>query len=119
MPSLFLKKDIGLEHFNLDSVYVLKSITPRYKYEEGKKTDNIIGYMYDCVNTGTFDMLRIFVEDGKKPIITNDELLALQENGEHVFVEFENARIRPYYSTITKQIEDSIKADGVHIVKNT
>lgn len=117
MPSLLLKKEMGLEHFNLDNVSVLKSITPRYKYEDGKKTENILGYMYDCVNTGTFDMLRIFVES-KKPIISNDELMALQEEGEHTFVEFENARLRPYYSAISKQIEDSIKADAVHIVKN-
>ena len=96
----------------------MKGITPRFRYEDGKKTTEISGYVYDCVNTGTYDLVRICVEGGKKPIISNDELITNQENGEHVFVEFENARLRPYYSSITKQIEDSIKADSVHIVKS-
>ncbi|MBE5943055.1 MAG: hypothetical protein E7264_11040 [Lachnospiraceae bacterium] len=113
-----LSKGVLLEIVQPDPLSILKGVSTRYKYEDGKKTEEITGYVYDCVNTGTYDFVRVLVEGGKKPIITNEELVELQENGEHVFVEFENARIRPYYSTITKQIEDSIKADGVHIVKN-
>ncbi len=118
MPSIFPKRDFPLEIIESESINILKSVTPKYKYEDGKRTDEVIGFTYESVNTLTYNYYKIFIEGGKKPIITNDELAALQENGEHVFVEFENARIRPYYSTITKQIEDSVKADKVTIVKN-
>lgn len=117
MSTLF-KKDLPLEVFESDPIYIVKGVAPKYIFVNGNRTDDIEGFIYDCVNTGTYDLVRIFVEGGKKPIVTNDELLAIQENGEHVFAEFENARIRPYFSTKTKQLEDSIKANSVRIVKN-
>ena len=118
MSSILIKRNPKVLDILPEEVYVLLAITPRNRYEDGKKTSEIAGYVYNCTNTGTFDNVHIFVEGQKQPLMTSDELLAIQETGKHVFVEFENARIRPYYSTITKQIEDSIKADAIHIVEN-
>ena len=118
MPSTLLRRAIPLSLIESEDIYILKSVTPKYKYEDGKKTDEVTGFSYEVVNTNTYNFYNIVIEGGKKPIITNDELVTLQENGEHVLVEFEYARIRPYYSTLTKQIEDSVKADKVTIVKN-
>lgn len=118
MSSLLTKKDIPLEIIQPDPIYIVKSITPRYRYEDGKRTSDIVGYLYDCVNTGTYDLARICIEGAKKPIISNEDLALSQESGNHLFVEFDNARLHPYYSTSSRQIEDSIKADNVHIVKD-
>ena len=43
----------------------------------------------------------------------------LQEAGERIFVEFENAVVKPYFNERTHSIEDSIKADAVTLVKNS
>ena len=56
--------------------------------------------------------------ENKTPRINPEKLVAMQNAGEKVFVEFENAVVRPYYSERSKSIEDSIKADGIHVVKN-
>ena len=116
--SLLIKRNPKLLDILPEAVYALLAITPRNRYEDGKKTSEIVGYVYDCVNTGTYDNVRVLVEGAKKPLITSEELLAIHEKGTHVFVEFDNARIRPYYNLNTKQVEDSIKAEGVHFVES-
>ena len=117
MSSLVVKRDFELEYFIPERIFALRSVTPRYKYEDNKKTDEITGYVYEGVNTSSFDTVKTLVEGGKKPVISNDELQNLREAGSNVYVEFKNARLRPYYSTVTNQIEDSIKADGVSLVE--
>ena len=42
--------------------------------------------------------------------------MELQQEGKKVFVEFDNAVVKPYYSERTKAIEDSIKADAIRRV---
>ena len=117
MASILTKRHPKTDDVFPETLFALLGITPRNKYEDGKKTQEILGYVYQSANTATFDIINVFVEGVKKPLMTNEELVAIQEAGNHVYVEFDNARIRPYYSNLTKQIEDSIKADGVHIVE--
>lgn len=117
MPSLVVKKDFALEYFMPEGIFALRTVTSRYKYEDNKKTDEITGYVYEGVNTSSYDTIKVLVEGGKKPVISNDELQNLREAGSNIYVEFKNARLRPYYSTVTNQIEDSIKADGVSLVE--
>ena len=58
-------------------------------------------------NTDAFEKIREYL-DQNKPLLTETE--ELQEAGERIFVEFENAIVKPYYSERTHSIEDSIKA---------
>lgn len=117
MSSIISNKTISLDSVVSEPVNILKNVNLRYKYEDGKKTDSVAGYVYEVVNSKTLDTFSVLVEGSKKPIVTNDEILAKNDEDEHIFVEFENARLKVYYSTSTKRIEDSIKADGVHIVE--
>lgn len=117
MSSILLNKNIYLESVVPEPVNILKSVNVRYQYENGKRTDTIAGHVYEVVNSKTLDTFNVLVEGSKKPIVTNDEIFAKNDEDMHIFVEFENARLRLYYSTVTNKIEDSIKADGVHIVE--
>lgn len=116
MSSLILKQAILLLSIIANPIYYLNAVTPRYTYKDGKRTEEIAGYVYTVTNTDTFDQINVSVEN-KPALITPDKLAELQNAGEKTFVEFENAMVRPYYSERTKAIEDSIKADSVHIVK--
>lgn len=112
MASLVVKALLALKDLIPDPVYFCNGCSPRYRYENGQKTDEIIGYVYTATNTETFQQIRVLVEQ-KKPLMAPEKLTELQESGEKVFIEFENATVKPYYSERTKSVEDSIKADSV------
>lgn len=116
MSSLILKQAILLLSIIAEPIYYLNAVTPRYAYKDGQRTEDIIGYMYTVTNIDSFDQINILVEN-KPAAISPEKLSELQNAGEKTFVEFENAIVKPYYAERTKSIEDSIKADGVHIVK--
>ena len=115
MPSLVLKMLIQLLSVIPYPKYYLNSVSVRFRYLNGQKTDQIAGYVYTVTNTETFDQIHVLVEQDK-PLITPETLAEFQQEGKKVFVEFDNAVIKPYYSERTKSIEDSIKADAVRRV---
>ena len=47
-----------------------------------------------------------------------DKLEELQKSGNQLFVEFENAVLKPYFNSKTNRIEDSIKAESIKRVQN-
>ena len=116
MASLFLKRWLLLNGIVAEPVYYCQGIRIIFRYENGAKTDEVQGYKYLVTNTGSFEQIEVFVP-GDKPLITPEQLSELQESGERVFVEFENAVVKPYYSERTHSIEDSIKADALHLVE--
>lgn len=116
MPSLFSKKRTKLNTVISDSEFYLNSVTRKNGYENDKPTNEIVGYTYTVTSISTFIQFNVLVEH-TTPVIEPKELEALQEAGEKVFVGFENATIKPYYSDRTKSLEDSIKADGIYIVE--
>ena len=115
MGSLFVKKPIDLSFLIPNPVFYLNSDSVRFRYVNGQKTDQIAGYVYTVTNTETFEQIHVLVEHDK-PLITPVTLLELQQEGKKVFVEFDNAIVKPYYSEHTKAIEDSIKADAIRRV---
>lgn len=117
MASKILKMIFHLDEIIVEPVYYLNQITVRMKYENGQRTDEVAGYVYLVTNTDTFDQISVFVEQSK-PLLEPEKLEALQNSGEKIFVEFQNAVLKPFYSTRTNSLEDSIKADNVTIVKN-
>lgn len=117
MASILMNKKIQLNSVVEESVNILKSVNVRYKYEDGKRTEKVLGYVYEVVNAKTLDTFSVLVEGEKKPIATNEDISNSNDVDKHIYVEFENAYLRPYFSTVTNKIEDSIKAAGISIVK--
>lgn len=116
MASLLVKRLFALKGLIAEPVYYCHGVRIIFRYENGTKTEEVQGYKYLVTNTDSFEQIEIFVP-GNKPLLTPEKLEELQEAGERIFVEFENAIVRPYYSERTHSIEDSIKADAVHLVE--
>lgn len=117
LRSLVFSKPLSLEVFEEEPVYYLNQVMPRFRYLDGKRTDECLGYVYTVTNTETYLQIQIFVEQAQ-PLITPEELEELHLEGKKIFVEFIDATVRPYYSERTKTIEDSIKARDVKQVVN-
>lgn len=83
---------------------------------DGKPTNEIAGIAYECVDTVDFKHFTIKIEGQKVPLMTNDELQKLRENGERVPVEFTNLTVMQYINRKKQSIEDSFKADDIHLV---
>ncbi len=116
MASLLVKRLFALKGLIAEPVYYCHGVRIIFRYENGTKTEEVQGHKYLVTNTNTFEQIEVFVA-GSTPLLTPERLEELQESGERVFVEFENAVVKPYYSERTHSIEDSIKADAVHLVE--
>lgn len=113
MASLLLRRVFTLSELTGEDSFPCLSVTPVFEYDEnGKRTDTIKGHAYIIGIAEFFQQCRVVVEGNKKPIFTNEQLQAERENGQ-VYVEFENAILKPYVNSMTKSLEDSIKADSV------
>lgn len=116
MASIIMGRIIALLAIMSEEVFALLNVNVRYMYDsENNRTNQISGYVYTVANTDTFERINVFVEQ-KKPLISNEELQKQRENGEKIFVEFDNAVIKPYFSTRTKTMEDSISAQAIQLV---
>lgn len=98
-------------------VMMLIGIRPVPIYKDGKRTDEIGAYMYECVDLFSFDRISIKVE-GSNPLIDPEELLERREAGEKIFVEVIGGTVTAYYSERLNSIEDSFKARELRIVTN-
>lgn len=116
MASLLVKRLFALKGLIAEPVYYCHGVRIIFRYENGTKTEEVQGHKYLVTNTDTFEQIEVFVA-GSTPLLTPERLEELQESGERVFLEFENAVVKPYYSERTHSIEDSIKADAVHLVE--
>lgn len=110
-----LLKSIPLSVVVSNNQFVLKSVAPRYHYEDGKRTDNVAGYTYRLVNTESFDTFTVSVPHSV-PVVTTEALQAANEAKQHILVELDGATVTPYYSERTHSVEDSIKAVGIRRV---
>lgn len=113
--SLLVGRRISGEKLFRDSDFVLKGIRPAYKYVDGTKTEEVVGYTYEIVETGNYDKFRVKVE-GTEPLLSQDELAQENMAGHAVMVEFDNLSIMPYINRERGAIYDSIRADAVRIV---
>ena len=87
----------------------------RHEYQDGEKTDKIAGIVYTVTGAKSYDQFDILVKE-TQPIITSEQLEELKEKDEKLLVTFDNAIVKPYYNERMKSIQDSIKADSIHIV---
>lgn len=117
--SKVLQTAFPLEAVEPEPVQILRDISPRFEYDnDGNRTKNVAGYVYDVVNTVSFNQYDILVEQ-TVPLMEPKELLNLREQGERILVTFQNARIRAYFSSRTNSYEDSVRADDVSLVEGS
>ncbi len=112
--TLIQNKAIPLECIFPKSRFFVVNISPVNEFDETtkKSTEKVIGYKYLVVETYQYTRFQIKVTQ-RTPLMTADELERRRDNGENVFVSFKNATVKPYYSSRTKQLEDSIAADEI------
>ncbi len=118
--TLLQNKAIPLESIFPKSRFFVVSINPVKDFDEETKkaTDKIIGYKYLVVETYQYTRFQIKVIQDK-PLMKADELERCMDRGENVFVVFKNATVKPYYSSRTKQLEDSIVADEIIVADDS
>lgn len=117
MATAVLNKIFELSLIHPDT-FILQRIAPRFEYDkENNPSDKQIGYTLTCIETCDFNKIRIKIPMIKSTI-TQDDLESLKSQNKRVFVKIINGKLKPYYSTVTKTIEDSIEADGFEIVES-
>ena len=118
MASLLKNKNIPLGLVLPEPVFLLLRIIPIEEFDEsGKKTGRIIGYAYDCVDTMNFDHFRIKIKGQAVPLMSNEDLQKLREQGQKITVEFTDPTVLMYWSDKTKTYEDSFSAKDVALVE--
>ena len=115
MPTIL--KEISLDMVLFNAQFALTGVTPRYKYADEKRTDELEGYVYKVTDLTSLKAISVFVPH-TKPIISSDEVDRTNASGERIFVDFDDAVITPYVAKRSGTIEDSIKATNVRLVKN-
>lgn len=110
-------RKVPLERIISDPNFIVKSVHSKYVFdpETNKPTDKLEGHSYTVVSLRTFDVMNVVVP-GEAPVATDEEVQAAAEAGEHITVQFKEAKITPYVSR-AGSIEDSIKAQAVIRVK--
>lgn len=114
--TMLLNQKMPADNILFDLLKILLGIFVIYRFVDGKRTEEIVGYAYDCVDTKNFHHIRVKIE-GEKPLMTNERLQELRESGQQVYVEFDNLTVTVYINRQTNSIEDSFRAEGVHIVE--
>lgn len=115
--SFLIGKRIPLEYIFQELLFILLRVIPIFDYKDGKTNDTILGYAYEVVDTRDFKRLKVKIEGQQKPLMSNDDLQALRQDGKKVAVEFINPTILAYINKQKNSLEDSIKADDIHIIE--
>ncbi|MDD6303127.1 MAG: hypothetical protein PUA79_00660 [Lachnospiraceae bacterium] len=116
MKSMVLKKWLQLVAIETERVFLLRGITPYYVYgDDGKPTDQIAGYVYECVNSDSLKWYKIKVAQ-QKPLMSPVELGKKLEAGEKICVEFLNAEIKAYWNSFHQCYMDTFRAEDVKLI---
>lgn len=105
--------NIPLEVIFKNNTFILLNVREAKNYEDGKVTNDVIGYRYEVVDTETFEKFMVKVI-GTSPVISQE---SIENSTKKVKVSFTNAVAKPY-RTSTGNYELSIKADSINIVPN-
>lgn len=84
-------KDVAIDAYKtVGTELLLVGVAPSYAYENGRRTDTIIGYKYEVVlPQRAYDKISVKIE--------GDLRIELQEN-ETVFVALDNLTLTPYWT---------------------
>lgn len=107
--------------FNLifaDGLFLALNIKDTNGYDkDGNPTGEIVGKTITCVDLVNFEQIKVKVPKTNIEI-SNEELLEARENSKRIFIEFDNAFVKPYWNSTNKSVEDSFIADDFHIVES-
>lgn len=106
------KLRIPLDALFCGANYMLIEVSPYYAYQDGIKTNDLLGYKYEVVEDGDFERFNVKVPS-KEPIITAQEL---GKSSSRLYVTFEEAYGR-LYRTPTGAVEISFTAKAVQLLK--
>lgn len=93
-----------------DAKFVLKNFYPFFKYENGERTDVIIGLKYEVI-----DMVSLETFFVKVPVTT--PLIALEDlrkPNSRYFVDFENAVVSFYVNN--GRVASSVSAEAIQLI---
>ena len=107
-----LKLNIPLQVVTNGANLILLEVAPYYAYEDGKKTDNLIGHRYTVVEDKNFEKFIVKVPSSD-PAISQENIDSAKQR---FSVSFDNAFAKPY-RTHSGDYELSISATGISIVK--
>lgn len=92
---------------------ILIEIRPIAEYVDGKKTDRILGYAYNCVApSNKYAQFTIKVNQ-KKPVLTNEELENLGGSTEIQATDFEGK----FYQNSNKDVLFTATASAIEVLK--
>ncbi|MCI6164004.1 MAG: hypothetical protein MR675_02260 [Lachnospira sp.] len=116
MKSMVLKKWLQLVAIETERVFLLRGITPYYVYgDDGKPTDQIAGYVYECVNSDSLRWYKIKVAQ-QKPLMSPVELEKKLQAGEKIGIEFLNAEVKAYWNSFKQCYTDTFRAEDVMLI---
>ena len=121
MATKLLKKNIPLEIIFSEPIFILLHIGDIFEYQDGHRTEKVIGTYYEVVDTMDFSQIRVRIPKTTKPLMSEDELQERRLNGERIYVEFINGVDRPYLrmTGTNMSVEDSFSADDVKLGRDT
>ena len=109
---LLTKLQIALGSIIEDANLFLLDVMPYYEYNDGKKTENLLGYRYIVVEDSSFEKFSVKVPS-TVPVINKEQL---ERSKERIRVTFENGYAKPY-RTVTGDYDLSFSATGINIIK--
>lgn len=92
--------------------YILLKVEELYAYENGIKTNNMIGYSYHVVGDSTYEKIVVKVPDILSEIKQED----IHKDGTKTFVTFKNA-VGKIYKKPDGRVDVTFTADAVSIKK--
>ena len=110
IPLNSIFKQINLHAILPDAKFVLKNFFPFYKYENGKKTEIIMGIKYQVVDILSFETFFVKVPV-TTPLIPLEDL---RKPNSRYFVDFENAIVTFYVND--GHVAASVSARTIKIV---
>lgn len=91
---------------------ILLDVTPYYEYQDGRKTDKMLGYKYQVVEDVNFEKLTVKIPS-TTPAITKEQL---ESTKERIKVTFTDALAKPYRLN-SGEYDLSITATSIAVTK--
>lgn len=113
---MILGKNVNLYSITKTTVFLLKSMRPKYLYADGTRTGQQVGWSYTLGDPTECEQFSVAVEGEMEPVITRDELLLAQAKGEKVWVELVEAKVRVYQNYENHTVGETITAEGITLV---
>lgn len=82
------------------------------EYKEGVRTQNTIGYAYECIAIDNLYRQFVVKVNSKKPVITNDELENLGGSVEVTLTDFAGR----FYQNSSKDVMFTASATGIEVM---